>query len=115
MGNKTSKDDGAAQTPAQEYQTQPDKNNETMQKIQHALEGTAKTETDGLVGCKSRSAAKKREKERKAVFDSKLKDRSARTSKISQQWAAHRDQNAVRSKKSMFGSQKVEPKHWYDD
>ena len=49
-------------------------------------------------------------------FSAKLKEREARTSKMSQQWAAHRDQNTERPKKSFFANnKKVEPKHWYDD
>ena len=45
----------------------------------------------------------------------KQKERSERTSKLSQQWAAHRDQNTERPKKSLFGNKKVEPKNWYDE
>lgn len=110
MGNGTSKTNDRGVLPKA-----PDRPfDQTMKKINDALEGTAKTETDGLAGCKNRGQAKKRTKERKAEFKSKQKERSERTFKMSQQWAAHRNQNADRPKKSFFGK-KVEPKHWYDD
>ena len=109
MGNGSSKADKSAQAKAQ-GQVQ-----ETIKKIQESLDSTAKTETDGLVGCKSRGAAKQRKKERRAEFQLRQKERTERKSKLSQQWEDHRDQNREpRPKKSLFGK-KVEPKHWYDD
>ena len=122
MGNKTSKADAAlaarkSRREALSPSLASSKVDETtkMQRIHNALDSTARTETDGYVGCKSRSDQKKRKKERKAEFESKLKERSDRTSKLSQQWAAHREQNTERPKKSLFGNKKVEPKNWYDE
>ena len=113
MGNGTSKSDAVTVATGRSLVSN---NSETMmKKIHDALDGTAKCETDGMVGCKNRSEAKKRAKERKSEFQVKQKERLERKSKLSEQWASHRDQNAARAKKSLFGNKKVEPKHWYDD
>lgn len=87
-----------------------------MSKVQEALARTAKRETDGMVGCKSRGESRKRKKERKNQFNAKQKERMERKSKLSQEWEQHRDQNVAPVQKSFFGKTKnEEPKHWYDD
>ena len=110
MGNGSS-------TPETRKQSQSRKSCDTptMQRIHEKLEGTAKTETDGMVGCKNRKESKKRKKARQDELKSKQKERSERKLQLSQIWQEHRDQNKERTKKSVFGSKKVEPKHWYDD
>lgn len=87
----------------------------TMKKIEASLDGTAKKDTDGFVGCKNRREANKRSKQRQAEYKNKQKERSERKSKLSQQWTEHRDQNAERPKRALFGNKRVKPRHWYDD
>mmetsp|Transcript_1405 Transcript_1405/g.2765 ORF Transcript_1405/g.2765 Transcript_1405/m.2765 type:complete len:119 (+) Transcript_1405:260-616(+) len=118
MGSNASSTAKVAEYRRQSSSSLSNNNNKTanMSKVQEALERTAKNETDGMVGCKSRGESKKRQLERKTAFNAKVKERTERKSKISQQWEQHRDQNAPPSHKSFFGRTKHEgPKHWYDD
>lgn len=117
MGNSSSSSGKVAQN---EVAT-----SENMRKIQGSLNSTAKEEADGMVGCKNRKEAKKRQKRREEEFEAKQKKRSERTSLISQRWAQHRAQNTVRSERDNTSSHnkvnideapQVEPqKNWYDE
>jgi hypothetical protein len=89
--------------------------NQTMKKINTSLDGTAKKDTDGLVGVKNRKEANTRRKERESDYKLKQKERTERKSKLSQQWSEHRTQNAEPQKKSVFGRKKQVDTSWMDD
>eukprot|EP00522_Entomoneis_paludosa_P014799 CAMPEP_0172450102 /NCGR_PEP_ID=MMETSP1065-20121228/8597_1 /TAXON_ID=265537 /ORGANISM="Amphiprora paludosa, Strain CCMP125" /LENGTH=96 /DNA_ID=CAMNT_0013201875 /DNA_START=30 /DNA_END=320 /DNA_ORIENTATION=+ len=75
------------------------KMNATLGDINKSLDGQPKQEDAGYAGVATKKESDQRRKDREREYELKKKERAARKSKLSEQWASHRQANEEKPEK----------------